>query len=103
MSSLTITEDGPVHALDFNSDTVVSIQPKHKDFLGRTLSIGDRVVMIKANYKEFQLAQVVAFTPKKVKVAWGDSRWDNLTTDGYRFVKVEGPDLTWFLLSRGLK
>lgn len=103
MSLQTATVGGPVPVQDSNLDKTVNTQPKHKDFLGRTLAIGDRVVMIKSHYKEFQLAQITGFTAKKVRVAWGSGKWDTHTTDGYRFVKVEGPDLTWYLLAKGIK
>jgi len=40
--------------------------PMMKDFLGKELQIGDSVVVVVPNYREFVLAQIVAFTPKKV-------------------------------------
>jgi hypothetical protein len=73
----------------------------HKDFLGRELAIGDRVIMMASHAREFKLAQVVKFTPKKVKVAWAEYDWATLTTESERFVRVEGPDLTWYLLTKG--
>lgn len=75
-------------------------EPVHKDFLGRKLEIGDRVIMMAQSSREFKLAQVVKFTPKKVKVAWADYDWATYTTEGQRFVRVEGPDLTWYLLTK---
>lgn len=76
-------------------------QHSHKDFLGRTLSVGDRVIMMAQHSREFKLAQIVKMTPKKVKVAWADYDWATYTTEPERFVRVEGPDLTWYLLTQG--
>ena len=71
----------------------------HRDFLGRTLSVGDRVIMMAQHSREFRLAQVIKLTPKKVKVAWAEHAWATYTTESERFVRVEGPDLTWYLLT----
>jgi hypothetical protein len=71
----------------------------HKDFLGRPLAVGDRVIMMAQYSREFKLAQVVKLTPKKVKVAWAEHDWVTYTTESERFVRVEGPDLTWYLLT----
>ena len=73
----------------------------HKDFLGRPLELGDRVVMMAQHTREFRLAQIVKFTPKKVKVAWAEHDWATYTTESERFIRVEGPDLTWYLISKG--
>jgi hypothetical protein len=50
--------------------------------------------------REFKLAQVIKLTPKKVKVAWAEHDWATYTTESERFVRVEGPDLTWYLLTK---
>ena len=73
----------------------------HRDFLGRKLSVGDRVIMMAQHSREFKLAQIVKLTPKKVKVAWADHDWATYTTEPERFVRVEGPDLTWYLITKG--
>lgn len=73
----------------------------HKDFLGRPLELGDRVVMMAQHAREFKLAQIVKFTPKKVKVAWAEHDWATYTTESEGFIRVEGPDLTWYLISKG--
>jgi hypothetical protein len=39
-----------------------------KDFLGQELSIGDNVIIITPNYRDFTLAQVIKFTAKNVRV-----------------------------------
>jgi hypothetical protein len=74
--------------------------PQHKDFLGRVLKVGDRVIMMAQYSREFKLAQVIKLTPKKVKVAWAEHDWATYTTESERFVRVEGPDLTWYLLTK---
>lgn len=74
--------------------------PQHKDFLGRVLKVGDRVIMMAQHSREFKLAQVIKLTPKKVKVAWDDFDWTTYTTESERFVRVEGTDLTWYLLTK---
>ena len=72
---------------------------QHRDFLGRTLAVGDRVIMMAQHSREFRLAQVIKLTPKKVKVAWAEYDWATYTTESERFVSVEGPDLTLYLLT----
>lgn len=96
--SQTLTENGPVVVQDSSLENLVNIQ--HKDFLGRKLSIGDRVVIMHDLHRKFRLAQVVSFTDKKVKVKYGDRRWDTKTTESHRMIRVEGPDLTWYLISQ---
>jgi len=39
-----------------------------KDFLDQELSIGDNVIIITPNYRDFTLAQVIKFTAKNVRV-----------------------------------
>lgn len=72
----------------------------HKDFLGKELAVGDFVIFIRQGYRSFRLANVVSVTPKKVRVKWGDSQWDEVLQNPTSLVKVEGPDLTMFLLQQ---
>jgi hypothetical protein len=47
------------------------------------------------------LARIYAFTPSgKVRIRWGDSDYQTLLQEGRQLVKVEGPDLTMFLLKQ---
>jgi hypothetical protein len=78
--------------------TTTTIQ--HRDFLGRKLALGDRVIMMAQHSREFRLAQIVKLTPKKVKVAWADHDWATYTSEPERFIRVEGPDLTWYLITK---
>lgn len=75
----------------------------HRDFLGRKLKVGDRVIMMAQHTREFRLAQIIKMTPKKVKVAWAEYDWATYTTEPERFVLVEGPDLTWYLMTKDAK
>lgn len=99
-------ESGPAVAQDSNLDQAVSTPRKpevvHRDFLGRKLAVGDRVIMMAQHSREFKLAQIVKMTPKKVKVAWAEYDWATYTTEPERFVRVEGPDLTWYLITKGV-
>ena len=60
-----------------------------KDFLGKELQIGDAVVVAVPSYREFALAKIVAFTPKKVRVVYekkGESH--DLIQDSQQLVKI---------------
>lgn len=47
-----------------------------KDFLGNELSLGDEVVFVQQNYRNYLRGHIVAFTPKNVRVSFiGDSRY----------------------------
>jgi hypothetical protein len=39
-----------------------------KDFLGRTLEVGDNVIFITPNYRDYTTGTIVAFTAKNVRV-----------------------------------
>jgi hypothetical protein len=60
-----------------------------KDFLGKELRIGDSVIIVAPNYREFVLAQIVAFTPKKVRVVYEDNYGKQvLIQDPHQLVKI---------------
>jgi len=73
-----------------------------KDFLGRALELGDSVVIIAPNYRHFVLARVIKFTPQSVRVAynndWNGYGYKELLQSPSQLVKVDGPDLTMYLL-----
>jgi hypothetical protein len=78
-----------------------------KDFLGRTLELGDSVIVIAPGYRHFVLARVIHFTPKQVRVSFMNT-W-NFSGDGYytellqgpsQLTKVDGPELTAYLLRK---
>ena len=76
----------------------------HKDFLRRDINIGDYVVF-PAPYGGMKLGRVIRHTPKQIRVEWTykSLRGEIRTSDAARYskecVKVEGADLTMYLLS----
>lgn len=73
-----------------------------KDFLGRELAVDDFVIFMRQGYRELKLAKVKSFTKTgKPRICW-QTKWGEreLLQDGTQVVKVEGPDLTAFLLTR---
>ena len=76
-------------------------EPQHQDLLGRALSVGDCVVYPQAN--ALHIGTVIKLTPKMVKVKKvkvSPSRWYTGEANKYPsdLVKVEGPEVTMFLL-----
>ena len=72
-----------------------------KDYLGRTIELEDHVIFMQQHYRSLRLARVYAFTPSgKVRIRWGDNDWQTLLQTGEQLVKVEGEDLTFFLLNQ---
>ena len=73
-----------------------------EDFLKRKLEIGDSIVFIPPYSKSMTLGRVVAFSPKMVRVVYQD--WYKRDQESSRkpgeLVKVDGPDLTMYLLKR---
>ena len=73
-----------------------------EDFLKRKLDIGDSIVFIPPYSKSMILGRVVAFSPKMVRVVYQD--WNKRDTETSRkpgeLVKVDGPDLTMYLLKQ---
>lgn len=51
-----------------------------KDFLGAEIKLGDFVVLTEPRYRNFVRAQVIAFTPKKVRVAYKQTAGARLET-----------------------
>jgi len=74
-----------------------------KDFLKRDLAVGDSVIIVTPSYRSFTLACVTGFTATKVRVEYGDpSDWmkTKLLQDPIQLCKVDGPDLTMYLLKK---
>lgn len=75
-----------------------------KDFLKRDLEIGDYVVF-PAPYGGMKLGKIIKFTPKQIRVEWtykgynGSIGSDSAPRYANQCVRVEGPDLTMYLLS----
>jgi hypothetical protein len=76
-----------------------------KDFLNRDITIGDYVVFPAPYGQGLKLGKIVKFTPKNMRVQWSrkDYRGNVSNEDTLRTVKecvkVEGADLTLYLLS----
>ena len=73
-----------------------------KDFLKRPLELGDSVILIRPRYREFVLARITKFTAQKVEVTWIDKNYstgyEKMLQDPHQLCKVDGPDLTAYLL-----
>lgn len=78
-----------------------------KDFLNRELVLEDYVVFPGSYNGGMKLGKIIKFTPKNVKIehpGWNYKNNGKMTTTlraASQCVRVEGPDLTFFLLSRG--
>lgn len=75
-----------------------------KDFLKRDLAIGDYVVFPAPSGGGMKLGKIVKFTPKQIRVEWtyqwsGKVHAQSAPRYASQCVKVEGPDLTMYLLS----
>lgn len=77
------------------------------DFIGRELEIGDSVIVIAPNYRHFVLARIIQFTPKQVRVSFmntwnygGEGRYTELLQSPQQLTKVDGPDLTMYLVKK---
>jgi hypothetical protein len=73
-----------------------------KDYLGRQLTVGDFVIYMRQGYRELRLAQIIKFTTTgKVRISWKEKWGDrDLLQEGNQLVKVEGEELTFFLLNQ---
>lgn len=73
-----------------------------RDFLNRELALDDYVVFSGAYNGGMKLGKIIKFTPKNVKVehpGWRGATTTTLRAPG-QCVRVEGLDLTFFLLSK---
>ena len=79
---------------------------EHKVYLGRQLEVGDSVIFVIPNGRELQLGRVTKLTNKNVRVAYRVDKgyYKGQESSAVRppkdVVKVDGPDLTMFLLKR---
>ena len=73
-----------------------------RDFLNRPIALGDYVVFPGAYNGGMKLGKVIKFTPQNVRVEHPGRRGAMTSTlrAAGQCVKVEGPDLTFFLLSK---
>lgn len=79
---------------------------EHKDYLDRSIEVGDSVIFVIPNRRELQLGRVIKLTNKNVRVAyrhdrgWQKGHEDSCVRPPKDVVKVDGPELTMFLLKR---
>ena len=75
---------------------------KMKDFLMRELALDDYVIFKSPYGANLKLGKIIKFTPRQIRVEYPG--WRGEMTSSVRYskevVKVEGPDLTFFLLSK---
>ena len=73
-----------------------------EDFLKRKLEIGDSVILIHPYYERLLLARVTSFSAKgnDCYVSWGPTGYGKKRQRGDQLVKVDGPDLTMYLLKK---
>ena len=75
------------------------------DFLRRELALGDYVVFPSPYGGGMKLGKIIKFTPQQVRVEWtgkfhnGGVYSRDTTRYSRECVRVEGPDLTMYLLS----
>jgi hypothetical protein len=74
-----------------------------RDFLGRELQIDDYVIYQKQSYRGYNLAKVIKFTPQKVRVKYGDSKYCELLQAPEQLVKVEGQEVVMYYLRNSEK
>jgi hypothetical protein len=76
----------------------------YKDFLKRDLEIGDYVVFPAPRGGTMKLGKIIKFTPQQIRVEWTYKWRDRVHAESApryssQCVKVDGPDLTMYLLS----
>lgn len=73
-----------------------------KDFLLRDLIIGDYVIFPGPYQQGMKLGKITKFTPQNIRVEFPTHNgvMTNTLRPPGQCVRVEGPDLTWFLLSK---
>lgn len=77
----------------------------YKDFLNRELALEDYVVFPAPSGGGMKLGKIIKFTPQQVRVEWtyksyrGTIETDSIPRYSNQCVRVEGADLTMYLLS----
>lgn len=78
--------------------------PVHLDILGRPVEVGDFVAVSRSN--KLEVSQIIKLMPKMIKVkivgkskSWSWKGEENVYSS--EAVKIEGPDLTVYLLKQG--
>jgi hypothetical protein len=74
-----------------------------RDFLGRELQLDDYVIFQQQHYRGYRLGKVIKFTPQKVRVKYGDSKYCELLQAPEQLVKVEGQEAVMYYLRNAAK
>ena len=74
-----------------------------RDFLGRELSLDDYVIFQKQSYRGYSLGKIIKFTPQKVRVKYGESKYCEILQGPEQLVKVEGEEVTMYYLRNAAK
>lgn len=74
-----------------------------KDFLGRELAIDDYVIYQRQGYRGYNLGKIIKFTPQKVRVKFGESKYAEILQNPEQLVKVEGQEAVMFYLRNATK
>lgn len=72
--------------------------PEHKDILGRVLNVGDYVAYPESN--NLRIGKVEKLNQKMIKVTTGRTWRSSTNKYSKDTTKLDGPDLTMFLLMR---
>lgn len=74
-----------------------------RDFLGRELALDDYVIFQRQHYRGYNLGKVIKFTPQKVRVKYGESKYCEILQTPEQLVKVEGQEAVMFYLRNAAK
>jgi hypothetical protein len=74
-----------------------------KDFLGRELALDDYVIFQRQHFRGYRLGKIVKFTPQKVRVKYGETKWQEILQTPEQLVKVEGEEAVMYYLRNAEK
>ena len=72
--------------------------PEHKDVLGRLIEVGNYVAYCDSN--TMRIGKVDKINPKMIRIATGREWRYNVNKYAEDTVKLDGPDLTMYLLTK---
>lgn len=74
-----------------------------KDFLHQDLEIGDYVVMVYSDSKQFRIGKIIKFTPKMVRIEFiGNTAWQKTSAQSPEdLIKLMPEQVTWYLMNKG--